>query len=85
MVDPMTYKDVLAGVCALVMLFLGLGLRELVRLIRRMVEHQQQCPTRYADRQRNDEAHKGFYAVLENLNLRVSLLEKSLDARRDKR
>ena len=70
MAAPLTYAEVSAAMGAL------LSLRELIALMRQILTRQRECPTLYADRERNDKAHKEFYDGMEDLNVRVTLLEK---------
>lgn len=74
--EPLTYKDIFMGACALLMFFVGMSVRELITLLRQILARQRECPALYADRERNDKAHKEFYDEMENLNVRVSLLEQ---------
>lgn len=60
MAAPLTYAEVSAAMGALLMLFVGLSLRELIALMRQILARQRECPTLYADRERNDKAHKEF-------------------------
>lgn len=71
MAAPLTYAEVSAAMGALLMLFVGLSLRELITLMRQILTRQRECPS-----ERNDKAHKEFYDGMEDLNVRVTLLEK---------
>lgn len=83
MAAPLTYAEVSAAMGALLMLFVGLSLRELITLMRQILTRQRECLTLYADRERNDKAHKEFYDGMEDLNVRVTLLEKEHKPRCD--
>lgn len=83
MAAPLTYADVAAAMGTLLMLFVGVSLREAITLIRQILTRQRECPTLYADRERNDKAHKEFYDGMEDLNVRVTLLEKERSLRCD--
>lgn len=83
MAAPLTYADVVAAMGTLLMLFVGLGLREIITLMRQILTRQRECPTLYADRERNDKAHKEFCDGMEDLNVRVALLEKERRLRCD--
>ena len=52
MAAPLTYAEVSAAMGALLMLFVGLSLRELIALMRQILARQRECPTLYADRER---------------------------------
>lgn len=45
-------------------------------MLKKLLKQQRVCPERLADRDRNDTAHKQCYDELEQLNVRVNLLEK---------
>ena len=55
---------------------MGMGLKVIFQTLKEIMQQQRVCNDRFADRTRNDMAHKHFYDELERLNVRVSLLER---------
>ncbi|HJA78037.1 MAG TPA: hypothetical protein H9784_00480 [Candidatus Desulfovibrio intestinavium] len=45
-------------------------------MLKEVLKQQRVCPERFADRTGNNAAHKQCYDELEQLNVRVNLLEK---------
>ena len=54
MAAPLTYAEVSAAMGALLMLFVGLSLRELIALMRQILTRQRECPTRTVPRSSGD-------------------------------
>ena len=73
----MIVRDVLNGACAVLLLLTGFILKAIYEMLKEVLKQQRVCPERFADRARNDAAQKEFYDSLEDLNVRVSVLEKA--------
>lgn len=74
--SSLSASDVLEAVCAVLLLLMGMGLKVIFQTLKEIMQQQRVCNDRFADRARNDTAHKHFYDELERLNVRVSLLER---------
>ena len=78
--EEMTYTTggatVLEAVCAVLLLLMGMGLKVIFQTLKEIMQQQRVCNDRFADRTRNDMAHKHFYDELERLRSYAAVFGK---------